>query len=202
MLGPHAHCFFVEPTASPCFLLGLLAEAGTRPLPSVHDAGLDNRTEADGLQVPRASELAVAAMRPLLAGVCTVDDATLLRHLWLAHEAAGLRLEPSAAAGFVGPRLAVRVAPRDAPSCRATGLDAALPHATHLVWTTGGLLVPDARARAPRRPRARHARGRLSALQRGSRRSLRSSSAGVSRSRTSHASSPSTSTSAARPRLL
>lgn len=27
---------------------------------------------------------------------------------------------------------------------RSTGIDAMLPQATHLVWTTGGLLVPDA----------------------------------------------------------
>ena len=74
LYGPHVHPVFVEPTQSPCFLVEMLA-----PGASVYDVGLNNRTEADGLAVPQASELAAQAMRPLLAGVCTVADDTLDR---------------------------------------------------------------------------------------------------------------------------
>ncbi len=138
--GPHAHCFFAEPTQSPCFLVEMMARDGSHP--SVYDAGLTNRTEADGLAVPRASAMVAELMRPVLAGVFTVEDDTLFRHLHTAMEAEGLRIEPSAAAGFDGPgRVCRSAAGRDYLARHR--LQARLPHATHLVWTTGGLFVPD-----------------------------------------------------------
>jgi D-serine dehydratase len=131
LFGEHVHCFFAEPVQSPCFLAQMLAPAGSHL--SVYDHGLSNRTEADGLAVPRASLLAVQAMRTLVAGIVTVADQTLFEHLALAHATEGLRLEPSASAGFSGP-LEI-----------ATGAPAlARPGASHVVWSTGGLLVPDA----------------------------------------------------------
>ena len=86
LYGPHVHPVFVEPTQSPCFLVEMLA-----PGASVYDVGLTNRTEADGLAVPQASELAAQAMRPLLAGVCTVADDTLFADLHRVREAEGDR---------------------------------------------------------------------------------------------------------------
>jgi D-serine dehydratase len=144
--GPHVHCFFAEPTRSPCFLVRMLA--GTcgfsqlGPHPSVYDVGLDNRTEADGLAVPRASDLAAKMMQPLLAGVYTVEDETLFAHLHLAAQTADLRIEPSAAAGFSGPGMLIGT---DAGRAylAAHGLTAHLHDATHVAWTTGGLFVPD-----------------------------------------------------------
>ncbi|WP_157267913.1 D-serine ammonia-lyase [Azohydromonas aeria] len=143
--GPHVHCFFAEPTRSPCFLLQMLA---TTPgygwlggNPSVYDVGLDNRTEADGLAVPRASELAAAVAGPLLGGVFTVEDETLFRHLALAKAAEGLQIEPSAAAGFSGPAMLLGTAAGQAWLERR-GLRAHLAGATHVAWTTGGLFVP------------------------------------------------------------
>lgn len=129
LFGAHVHCFFAEPVQSPCFLLQLLSPPDSHRC--VYDLGLTNQTEADGLAVPRASLLAAQAMRTLVAGVFTVADQTLFEHLALAQTSEGLRIEPSAAAGFSGP-LHLR--------------DRALAHpgSTHVVWTTGGLLVPDA----------------------------------------------------------
>jgi D-serine dehydratase len=129
VLGDHVHCYFAEPVQSPCFLAHLLAPSGGHP--SVYDLGLSNQTEADGLAVPRASVLAADTMRPLLAGVFTVEDQTLFDHLALVLQTEGLRIEPSAAAGFSGPAYL-----RDSLL--------AVPGANHMVWTTGGLLVPDA----------------------------------------------------------
>ncbi|KDP84525.1 MULTISPECIES: D-serine ammonia-lyase [Cupriavidus] len=140
LLGPHVHCFFAEPTQSPCFLVQMMADGGN---PSVYDFGLSNRTEADGLAVPRASELAAAVMRPLLSGVFTVADDTLFAHLELAWRTQGLRIEPSAAAGFSGPRMLCESAAGRAYLARHQ-LETAMPQATHLVWTTGGLFVPPA----------------------------------------------------------
>jgi D-serine dehydratase len=144
--GPHVHCFFAEPTRSPCFLVQMLA--GTPAFlhlgahPSVYDVGLDNRTEADGLAVPRASDLAARMMRPLLAGVYTVEDETLFAHLHLAAQTADIRIEPSAAAGFSGPGMLTGT---DAGRAylAAHGLTAHMHNATHIAWTTGGLFVPD-----------------------------------------------------------
>ena len=147
LYGPHVHCFFAEPTQSPCFLLRMLAGtaalADLGPQPSVYDLGLDNRTEADGLAVPRASELAAEVAGPLLAGVYTVEDETLFSHLHLAAVAEGLRIEPSAAAGLAGPAL-LRGSAAGRDFLRRHGLDAGRMHgATHVAWTTGGLFVPD-----------------------------------------------------------
>ncbi len=97
----------------------------------MYELGLTNQTEADGLAVPRASLLAADAMRPLLAGVFTVEDQTLFDHLALVRHTERLRIEPSAAAGFSGPDY-------------LRGGPLAMPGTNHIVWTTGGLLVPDA----------------------------------------------------------
>ncbi|WP_454720788.1 MULTISPECIES: D-serine ammonia-lyase [Cupriavidus] len=140
LFGPHVHCFFAEPVQSPCFLVQMMAGKGN---PSVYDFGLTNRTEADGLAVPRASELAAAVMAPLLSGVFTVADETLFVDLARLLHTEGLRIEPSAAAGFGGPRMLCETdAGRD--YLARHGLAARMPQATHLVWTTGGLFVPPA----------------------------------------------------------
>jgi D-serine dehydratase len=131
VFGKDVHCFFAEPVQSPCFLAHLLSPEGSHC--SVYDYGLTNRTEADGLAVPRASLLAAGVMRSILAGVFTVADATLFEHLALAQRTEGLRIEPSAAAGFSGP-------------LKLQGSPLAGPDTTHVVWTTGGSLVPDAQS--------------------------------------------------------
>ncbi|MBT9514743.1 MAG: D-serine ammonia-lyase [Acidovorax sp.] len=141
VLGPHVHCFFAEPVQSPCFMVQMMAGPGEHP--SVYDWGLTNRTEADGLAVPRASLLAAELMRPLLSGVFTVADDTLFAQLVRVLDALGERIEPSAAAGFSGPALLTGTTAGQA-WLRSTGIDAVLHNATHLVWTTGGLLVPEA----------------------------------------------------------
>jgi len=144
LLGPHVHCFFAEPVQSPCFMVQMLAgQGGGDAHPSVYDWGLTNQTEADGLAVPRASLLAAELMAPLLSGVFTVADATLFIHLVQVLDALGERIEPSAAAGFSGPGMLTGTEAGRA-WLHSSGVGAVLPQATHLVWTTGGLLVPDA----------------------------------------------------------
>ena len=117
--------------------------AGLSEHPSVYELGLCNRTEADGLAVPRASLLAAGLMRERLAGIYTETDDALFAHLARAHAAEALRLEPSAAAGLAGPLRLVRSAAGRAWLAEQ-GLLSQLPQATHLVWTTGGALLPDA----------------------------------------------------------
>ena len=133
LLGPHVWGFLAEPTAAPCMMLRLI---GMPAAASVYDLGLDNRTIADGLAVARASDYAYQMIASQVMGAYTVTDAQMLA--WVAGAASDeLRLEPAAAAGFAGALHAVWQLP--------TGpLTARLARATHIVWTTGGSLLPDA----------------------------------------------------------
>jgi D-serine dehydratase len=139
VFGNHVHCFFAEPVASPAMLVRL-ASQDDRPV-SVHALGLDNRTEADGLAVAQASEFAAPLMRPLVSGIFTVLDEHLFEDLYRLDVTEGIHIEPSAAAGFRGPQWLL-----DSPDGEAylghQNLRALMDRATHLLWTTGGALVP------------------------------------------------------------
>jgi D-serine dehydratase len=130
LYGDAVQCVFVEPVASPCMLVQLAA--GTASPVSVYDVGLDNRTAADGLAVAQASMLVARTLEHLLDAVVTVADEDLFRVAAELYTQMGLRLEPSAAAGFVAV----------APYLDAVGPIAGEP--TVVVWTTGGALLPDA----------------------------------------------------------
>lgn len=132
VFGDAVHCLFVEPTHAPCMLLGV--HTGLHDAVSVQDFGLDNHTAADGLAVARPSGFVGRAMQRLVDGYCTVDDNELFALLALLARHEGLRLEPSALAGFAAP---ARLPPRDAGQS-----------ATHLVWATGGSMVPAAEMQA------------------------------------------------------
>lgn len=126
----HIHTWYAEPVAACCMTLALATGFGDGV--SMADIGLDGRTDADGLAVGRVSHLAWSATRHLVAGAYTVRDADLYRHLQLMNEAEGIRLEPSALAGVLGPA-----------AVAAAGI-AVPPGASHLAWATGGSMVPDA----------------------------------------------------------
>ncbi|MEE9656023.1 D-serine ammonia-lyase [Kluyvera ascorbata] len=136
--GDNVHCFFAEPTHSPCMLLGI--NTGLHDTISVQDIGIDNLTAADGLAVGRASGFVGRAMERLLDGLYTLDDQTLYDMLgWLAQEE-GIRLEPSALAGMAGPQHVC--ASTDYQQMHGFSAEQ-LNHATHLVWATGGGMVPE-----------------------------------------------------------
>ncbi|MGL5242917.1 MAG: D-serine ammonia-lyase [Kluyvera ascorbata] len=137
--GDNVHCFFAEPTHSPCMLLGIYT--GLHDTISVQDIGIDNLTAADGLAVGRASGFVGRAMERLLDGLYTLDDQTMYDMLgWLAQEE-GIRLEPSALAGMAGPQ---HVCASRAYQQMHDFSTEQLNHATHLVWATGGGMVPEA----------------------------------------------------------
>ncbi len=139
LFAEHVHCFFAEPVASPCMLVQLAA--GQSAPVSVYDIGLDNRTEADGLAVGQASPLVSSLMRSQLSGVFTVTDEALYAQIYRVAQAEGTLLEPSAAAGFDGPRWLAR-SDEGLAYLRQHGLERHMASATHIVWTTGGSLVP------------------------------------------------------------
>ncbi|EOF4702935.1 D-serine ammonia-lyase [Klebsiella oxytoca] len=136
--GDNVHCFFAEPTHSPCMLLGVYT--GLHDEISVQDLGIDNLTAADGLAVGRASGFVGRAMERLLDGFYSLDDQTMYDMLgWLAQEE-NLRLEPSALAGMAGPQ---RVCASRAYQQMHSFTAEQMQNATHLVWATGGGMVPE-----------------------------------------------------------
>ncbi|MEZ3499839.1 D-serine ammonia-lyase [Pantoea sp. KPR_PJ] len=136
--GDHVHCFFAEPTHSPCMLLGM--STGLHDAICVQDIGIDNRTAADGLAVGRASGFVGRAMEQLIDGCYTLSDESMYDLLVMLDRTEGLRLEPSALAGMKGP---LHVSSNGAYQ-RHLGLTAtSMAHATHLVWATGGGMVPE-----------------------------------------------------------
>ncbi|NLM06236.1 MAG: D-serine ammonia-lyase [Tissierellia bacterium] len=125
--GDRVNCYFAEPTHSPAFLLGMAT--GKNDKISVKDIGLDNITEADGLAVGRPSSFVGQMMKETLSGCYTIEDERLFKYMKALYESEGIFIEPSAAAGFLGAFLTSEKLEND--------------EVIHLVWSTGGSLVPE-----------------------------------------------------------
>ena len=126
IFGENVHCIFAEPTQVPSMLLGMAT--GKHSAICVQDIGLSGQTAADGLAVGRPSGFVGKVMEPLLTGCYTVTDERMYRMLAQLADTEGIRLEPSALAGMYGPVLWAE--------------DAVGTQATHVVWATGGSMVP------------------------------------------------------------
>lgn len=120
----NVHCVFVEPTHSPCMLLGLLT--GKYNEIHVRDYGIDNITEADGLAVGSPSKLACYMANMMIDGVYTIEDKTLFELLALLKDFENIKVEPSATASLIGPIYS---------NANKNGI--------HIAWATGGLFLPD-----------------------------------------------------------
>ena len=137
VFGDAVHCIFAEPTHCPSMFLGTYT--GLHDEVSVQDFGIDNVTAADGLACGRPSRFVGKAMQGLVDGFLTIDDDELFRIEASLHDASGIDIEPSAAAGFVGPWRVLS----DKEYIRKIGLDdASMARATHIAWCTGGSMVP------------------------------------------------------------
>jgi D-serine dehydratase len=136
--GAHVHIFFGEPFASPSMLLGMMT--GLHDKISVKDIGLSNQTEADGLAVARPSRFVGTLMETILSGCYTVDDSFLFRSLKGMYEQENIFMEPSAHAGVYGP---IELMMQGTTYLEQKGLKNKMEHATHIIWSTGGDLVPE-----------------------------------------------------------
>ena len=126
--GDNVHCYFAEPTHSPCMILGMAT--GLHNEISVNDIGIDNKTIADGLAVGRASGFVGKFMLPFIDGCYTVEDGRMSALLAMLTDTEEIRLEPSALAGMYG---ATALYKNDGKDTRGV----------HLVWATGGSMVPE-----------------------------------------------------------
>lgn len=138
MFRDHVHCFFAEPVHSPCMLLGLMT--GLHDRISVQDAGIDNKTEADGLAVGRPSGFVGRIIEPFLSGCYSVSDEQLYLLLKALADTEEIHLEPSALAGMIGP---IRLLEKGTDYLMQHNLMNKLENSTHIVWATGGSMVPD-----------------------------------------------------------
>ncbi|WP_312280559.1 D-serine ammonia-lyase [Oscillibacter sp.] len=139
LYGDNVHVFFAEPVQCPCMLLGLAT--GEKDGVCVQDAGLTGVTEADGLAVARPSKLVCDVMEHTLSGEFTVADGRLYDDLRALHAAEKLFIEPSACAAFAGYRGLAQF-PVAQSYLKAHGLAGKLENASHILWATGGRLVP------------------------------------------------------------
>ena len=132
VFGDAVHCFFAEPTNACCMILGMAT--GKHSDISVADIGIDGKTDADGLAVGRASGFVGRLMEPFMSGCYTMTDERMYRYLTMLADAEQIYLEPSALAGMYGPVLVAS----DAAFARYGQYE----DCTHIVWATGGSMVP------------------------------------------------------------
>jgi len=123
IFGKAVRCYFAEPTRAPAMLTAMASGKGSEVCAA--DFGLSGITAADGLAVTRASGLVYREMKRALDGCFTVRDEDLFDYLRMLDRACGIRIEPSACAGFAG--------------LKYTGS----LRGTHMVWATGGGMVPE-----------------------------------------------------------
>ena len=125
--GDNVYCCFGEPTQMPCMALAMAKGRGDV---SVYDIGLGKGTVADGLACSSPSRLAYNVMKGMLDGCFTIDDEHSLSLTRLLYKTSRIKAEPSSsvALGGVGKMF--------------TDIEN-YGNATHIVWLTGGKLVPD-----------------------------------------------------------
>lgn len=140
IFGDNAHVFFVEPTHSPCMLLGL--STGENDRLAVQDFGLDNITDADGLAVGRPSGFVGKMVERLLSGVYTVEDNELYKLLAKMKDKEDIKIEPSATPGLLGP-IWMQDSDKGREYIKANRLGEKIKNANHIAWATGGLFVPE-----------------------------------------------------------
>jgi D-serine dehydratase len=118
----------------------VLAYIMGKPVP-VYDIGLAVKTEADGLAVGTASALVLDYTKGLVSGSYTVQDDDLMRFVYHLKNTEDIKIEPSAAAGFLGP--IILNSSESGKEYMAKFSPSYWENAQHIMWTTGGLFVPD-----------------------------------------------------------
>lgn len=138
--GDAVHCFFAEPVQAPCMLLGMCT--GKHNGICVQDIGLTGSTEADGLAVGRPSGFVGRVMEPLVSGIVTVDDYRLGDYGKQLLGTEQIYIEPSACAGIRGyADYLTHRAFGEYLRTRGLGREQ-MENAVHVLWATGGSLVP------------------------------------------------------------
>ena len=140
IFGDNVHVFFAEPVQCPCMLLGLAT--GKNSDICVQDVGLTGKTHADGLAVGRPSGFVGGVIRELISGEYTMEDYRLYDLMRALLETEGIFIEPSACASLPAAAF-LASAPGMGEYIAAHGLEGHMENAAHILWATGGRLVPE-----------------------------------------------------------
>ncbi len=135
----NVHCFFAEPTHSPCMIIGLMTDMHDKVC--VQDFGIDNITAADGLAVGRASGFVGKTLQELMSGSYTAKDEKLYVLLSTLIDSENIYLEPSALAGIPGP-IDLFKTEAGQKYIENNNLKDKMKNASHIAWATGGSMVP------------------------------------------------------------
>lgn len=139
--GDNVHCFFIEPTQCPSLLLGMATQRFEKA--NVREFGITGITEADGLACASPSGFITRIMNNIVSGIFTVKDGRLYDFLRMLDETENIRIEPSACAGFIAPINLTKYKELE-QYCMEHNLSLdKLQNTTHIVWATGGNLVPE-----------------------------------------------------------
>ncbi|MDO5018555.1 MAG: D-serine ammonia-lyase [Lagierella massiliensis] len=139
IFGDDVHVFFVEPTMSPCMLLGM--ETGKHNKISIYDLGLSGITLADGLAVGRASGFVGKIMDEMLSGIFTISDKFLFEYMRDLKKSEDIFIEPSSAAAFQG--VAKFLENEELKKYLNKNIHTDKKNINHIIWSTGGRLVPE-----------------------------------------------------------
>lgn len=137
VFGKNVYVFFVEPVRSASVLLGM--STGLNSKISVHDIGMDGKTEADGLAVGRASELCCESSKNTLAGIFTINENSIFELMQELYKKESVFVEPSAASSMIFTKFL-----DDDEFIKFINKEEISPeNITHIAWSTGGMLVPE-----------------------------------------------------------
>lgn len=137
VFGENVYVFFVEPVRSASVLLGM--STGLNSKISVHDIGMDGKTEADGLAVGRASELCCKSSQNTLSGIFTINENSIFELMKELYKKESVFVEPSAASSMIFTKFL-----DDDEFIKFINKEEISPeNITHIAWSTGGMLVPE-----------------------------------------------------------
>lgn len=137
VFGENVYVFFVEPVRSASVLLGM--STGLNSKISVHDIGMDGKTEADGLAVGRASELCCESSNNTLSGIFTINENSIFELMKELYKKESVFVEPSAASSMIFTKFL-----DDDEFIKFLNKEEISPeNITHIAWSTGGMLVPE-----------------------------------------------------------
>ena len=141
LFGDNVHCFFAEPCLFPSVLLGISTQKFENV--SVVDYGISGLTAADGLACASPSGFVARIMTNHVSGIFTCSDDKLYKYLKMLYHSEDIKIEPSACAGFKCLEAFNKFGEMDAYLKSNNISDAIMNNATHIVWATGGAMVPD-----------------------------------------------------------
>ena len=137
VFGENVYVFFVEPVRSASVLLGM--STGLNSKISVHDIGMDGKTEADGLAVGRASELCCESSKNTLSGIFTINENSIFELMKELYKKESVFVEPSAASSMIFTKFL-----DDKEFIKFINKEKISPeNIIHIAWSTGGMLVPE-----------------------------------------------------------